>query len=106
MRYLFSNPLACRVDWKKDVASLIFICGLSNVCFFGGALSVRKKRTYHKIYTCDKAVAVIILLDAGVTREQVPRWFGLSDRTLRWYLKQGGDAKAVGRPERCPRCGK
>lgn len=47
-------------------------------------------RTYHKIDTCDKADSVVLLLDAGVTREQIMRWFQISDRTLRWYLKQGG----------------
>ena len=46
-------------------------------------------RTYHKTDTCDKADSVVILLDAGVTREQIMSWFQISDRTLRWYLKLG-----------------
>ena len=47
-------------------------------------------RKYHTIDTCDKAEVIAHLIkDYGVPREQVLRWFGISERTLRWYLKLG-----------------
>lgn len=57
-------------------------------------------RTYYKIDTCDKADSICILLDAGVTREQIMCWFQISDRTLRWYLKLRGRVNKVGRPRK------
>ena len=62
-----------------------------------------RQRTYHKIDTCDKADALAHLIQLGCTREQLCRWFGISDRTLRWYLNISAVAKRpVGRPKKHP----
>lgn len=58
------------------------------------------RRKSHKIETIDKAECVVLLLDYGATREQIMRWFSISDRTLRNYLKIRGRSNPVGRPPR------
>ena len=61
-----------------------------------------KKRRANSIDTADKAEAICLMLKAGVQPEQICRWFGMSDRTLRWYRKFGGCPCRVGRPKKNP----
>ena len=60
---------------------------------------VNKMRTRGDI-TMLKAYVIYTLDKSDIERADIAKLFGISERTVRWYLKKNGLPRPVGRPKR------
>ena len=64
-------------------------------------MDTKKKRGARRggDFTMLKAYAVYLLEKNGVPRADIAKLLGISERTVRWYLKINGLPRKVGRPK-------